>query len=81
MTEPADSTFCRRQAEDFKRLSQSLPDQSSRKDFAVLAEGWMELASKIDQNQLLLDELDAIARQRVENLNSSEVCDPRIGPA
>ena len=64
MTEPADSTFCRRQAEDCKRLSQSPRDQSSRDDFAVLAEGWMELAAKIDQNRLLVDELDAIARER-----------------
>ena len=70
MTEPADSTFCRRQAEDCKRLSQNLPDQSSREHFAVLAEGWMELAAKMDQNQLLLDELDAIARQHVESLSA-----------
>jgi len=68
MPEPADSNFCRRQAEDCKRLAQNLPDASASEMFAEMAKGWLELAAKIDQTTLMVDELDAIGRQESDDL-------------
>jgi hypothetical protein len=37
-----------------------------------MAEAWLELAAKIDQNHLLVDALEAIGSQEVENLASDQ---------
>ena len=44
-----------------------MANKLSREDFAALAKSWLELAAKIDQDRLLLEEFDAIARERAAN--------------
>ena len=67
MPEPADPTFCRHQADDCERLSKLALNESSRKEFADMAEAWLQLAVKMEADQMLVDELDAIARQETDN--------------
>jgi len=67
MPEPADPTFCRHQADDCKRLAALALNESGRKEFADMAEAWLELAVKIEADQMLVDELDAIGRQEMDN--------------
>ena len=54
-------------ADDCKQLAELALNETSRKEFADMAEAWLQLAVKIEADQMLVDELDAIARQEMDN--------------